>query len=188
ADRDGDGVGDACERLHIGDVVFNDGNGNRQQDVGELGIGRVAVNLLDASGTAIASTTTDTYGHYDFALPDPKPGDYTVELDASNFAPGGVLSEATATTPSPRQTLTVGVHDELSFDFGYNGPYRYGPGADGDGDGWPDAVDNCPNDANGTQADRDSDGIGDACDPLQIGDTVFNDVDRDGKQEAGELG
>ena len=37
---------------------------------------------------------------------------------------------------------------------------------DTDGDGIPDAADNCPLVANPTQADKDGDGIGDACDPL----------------------
>jgi Thrombospondin type 3 repeat len=37
---------------------------------------------------------------------------------------------------------------------------------DSDGDGVPDASDNCPLVANAGQADRDGDGIGDACDPL----------------------
>ncbi len=35
---------------------------------------------------------------------------------------------------------------------------------DADGDGVPDAVDNCPDTANADQADADGDGIGDACD------------------------
>ena len=38
------------------------------------------------------------------------------------------------------------------------------PAADSDGDGIPDANDNCPNDSNGDQADLDEDGVGDACD------------------------
>jgi Thrombospondin type 3 repeat len=37
---------------------------------------------------------------------------------------------------------------------------------DTDGDGIPDASDNCPTVGNPTQADKDGDGIGDACDPL----------------------
>src|SRR5204863_480446 len=109
ADRDNDGHGDACDPLHIGGCVWTDGNGDGRQDLGELGIGRVQVNLLDASGTIVATTTTDTGGGYDFALGDPQVGDYTVELDASNFEPGGMLSQATATVPSGRQlTKTVG--------------------------------------------------------------------------------
>lgn len=38
---------------------------------------------------------------------------------------------------------------------------------DSDGDGVPDAEDNCPNVANADQADADEDGIGDACDDEQ---------------------
>jgi lectin-like protein/thrombospondin type 3 repeat protein len=37
------------------------------------------------------------------------------------------------------------------------------PGADGDGDGVPNSIDNCANVANADQADRDGNGIGDAC-------------------------
>jgi hypothetical protein len=38
------------------------------------------------------------------------------------------------------------------------------PGPDSDGDGIPNACDNCPNVANPTQSDADDDGTGDACD------------------------
>ncbi len=38
--------------------------------------------------------------------------------------------------------------------------------ADADGDGVPDASDNCPAVANAVQADVDGDGLGDACDPV----------------------
>ncbi|HYF26288.1 MAG TPA: PxKF domain-containing protein [Baekduia sp.] len=38
------------------------------------------------------------------------------------------------------------------------------PPADNDGDGVPDATDNCPTTANADQADSDTDGTGDACD------------------------
>lgn len=42
---------------------------------------------------------------------------------------------------------------------------------DRDGDGVPDATDNCPTAANGDQADTDTDGKGDACDPTPYGTT-----------------
>jgi len=53
------------------------------------------------------------------------------------------------------------------------------PSGDSDGDGIPNAVDNCPAVANADQADEDSDALGDACDPCPpfAGNT---DTDGDG--------
>ena len=51
-------------------------------------------------------------------------------------------------------------------------------GTDGDGDGWPDACDNCPAISNPGQEDADGDGFGDACDGCS-GPGV-DDVDGDG--------
>jgi hypothetical protein len=50
--------------------------------------------------------------------------------------------------------------------------------ADGDGDGIGDLCDNCPAIPNATQANRDHDGLGDACDPCPT--DPLNDADRDG--------
>jgi len=43
---------------------------------------------------------------------------------------------------------------------------------DTDGDGVPDATDNCPNDANPNQEDADGDGVGDVCDPTPFPEPV----------------
>jgi hypothetical protein len=74
-------------------------------------------------------------------------------------------------------------------------PCRFGRGAisgtptadDGDGDGEPDATDNCPRVFNPSQADLDGDGAGDACDPCPLDADAATcappdptDLDRDG--------
>ena len=45
------------------------------------------------------------------------------------------------------------------------GGVSFAPGADLDGDGVPDVIDDCPNVTNPEQSDVDADGQGDACDP-----------------------
>jgi len=54
--------------------------------------------------------------------------------------------------------------------------YRVAPG-DRDGDGVPDAADNCPDTFNAEQADLDLDGDGDACDDDDDGDGLDDGVD-----------
>ena len=53
----------------IGDFVWNDLNGDGNQDISEPGISGVTVNLLASDGTTvITSTTTDANGKYSFSV------------------------------------------------------------------------------------------------------------------------
>ncbi|MBM4461658.1 MAG: hypothetical protein FJ011_28525, partial [Chloroflexi bacterium] len=61
----------------IGDLVWEDRNGNGIQDGGEPGIPNVTVNLRDVVGAIVATTTTNALGQYSFTAP---PGTYTVEF------------------------------------------------------------------------------------------------------------
>src|SRR5581483_3685066 len=51
----------------VGDRVWLDTNGNGIQDAGETGINGVTVQLLNSSGTVIATTTTAGDGNYTFS-------------------------------------------------------------------------------------------------------------------------
>ena len=59
------------------------------QDAFEPGLAGVAMNLLDADGTVIASVNTDQSGYYEFV--ELAGGTYFVEVAGGNFQDGGVL-------------------------------------------------------------------------------------------------
>jgi uncharacterized surface anchored protein len=64
---------------HLGDFVWEDSNGNGVQDSGEAGIAGVTLQLKDASGQVVATTTTDASGAYHF---DVNAGTYSVTVQA----------------------------------------------------------------------------------------------------------
>jgi streptogramin lyase len=73
-------------------AVFADGKGGQTpldgvQEPGEPGISSVPMQLLDSSGTIVATTTTDTNGNYQFTLPNT--GAYTV-VEGTPSPVGGV--------------------------------------------------------------------------------------------------
>ncbi|MEM7316160.1 MAG: SdrD B-like domain-containing protein, partial [Planctomycetota bacterium] len=66
----------------IGDLVWEDRNGNGLREPDEPGIDGVRVHLFDAGGVnLIHSTFTNNGGHYFFGFGD-VPGDYVVEVEA----------------------------------------------------------------------------------------------------------
>lgn len=60
----------------VGDYVWNDNDGDGQQDANETGVAGVLVTLYNSAGTAVASTVTDANGKYLFV--NVTPGSYTV--------------------------------------------------------------------------------------------------------------
>ena len=114
--------GDVCVPLRpflVGDTVFTDLNGNGSQDAGDNGIGGVVVNLLTDFGGFVASTTTLADGSYRFEV---DAGGYSVEIDPSNFTPGGVLAGRSSTTGGETLADTVVDDNVLTYDFGYTAP------------------------------------------------------------------
>ncbi|MHA4871270.1 SdrD B-like domain-containing protein [Duganella sp. PWIR1] len=63
----------------LGDTVWEDKNGNGVQDTGETGIAGVTVQLKNASGQVVQTTTTAADGKYSFTA---DPGSYTVSVSA----------------------------------------------------------------------------------------------------------
>jgi hypothetical protein len=89
-------------------TVFDDANGNGEQDAGEPGIPGVRVNLRNGiSGTI----TTDPNGDYSFSLS--WSGHYTVTATT----PAGY----TSTTPEEIVALLTGPGQQVQVDFGYRG-------------------------------------------------------------------
>jgi serine-aspartate repeat-containing protein C/D/E len=66
-------------QAHLGDFVWEDSNGNGVQESGEAGIAGVVVQLKDAEGHVVASTSTDANGQYHF---DVNAGTYSVTVQA----------------------------------------------------------------------------------------------------------
>lgn len=103
----------------IGDMVWNDADGNGIQDAGEAGLAGVTVRLEDSDGNIVATTTTDANGNYLFT--GLKAGDYTVVIDETTLPDGfeatydldgiGTLHEASV-------TLLKGQKND-DVDFGY---------------------------------------------------------------------
>ena len=87
----------------ISGEVFADQNSNGILQKGEGGLSGVVVNLLDSTGTVVATTKTDGQGNYTFK--DPGLGTFTVQV----IAPQGT----NITTPTHTVTLTkaMAVHD-----------------------------------------------------------------------------
>lgn len=104
----------------IGDLVFNDLNGNGTQDPGETGIAGATVTLRDSAGTVLGTLVTDANGNYQFTNVPPG-NNYTVTVTP----PAGFSN----TTPLVQTIATLNPGQDVpTADFGF----RQLPGTIGD--------------------------------------------------------
>jgi len=131
--------------MEIGNYVWLDLDGDGVQDPGELPLAGVTVQLLNAAGQVIATTTTDEFGNYYFDSTDGvSPNkDYTIKFDVLTtttqlplgFAPEDLVetlpdvSVTTDTTDSDINGTVINIHtgpagtNDHSFDAGFTLPF-----------------------------------------------------------------
>lgn len=102
-----------------GDRVWLDANRNGVQDSDEAGISGVTVKLLDASGAALATKTTDSNGLYLFD--QLVAGDYSVVVTPPASLTQTYDLDGLSTAHKASFTLAAG-EAKLDVDFGYGAP------------------------------------------------------------------
>jgi hypothetical protein len=176
----------AAGNLTLGDLVWNDANGNGTFDTGETGINGVTVELLDSTGAVVGTTTTANGGKYTFA--NRTAGDYRVRLAATNFSAGGPLANFTASgtaTADPDDNVNNNTDGTVSGTLGSGGVIQSGlvtlaAGAEPTTDGDTDANTNLtvdfavkPTATTGT---------------VSLGGQVWTDTNNNGRIDTGESG
>jgi protocatechuate 3,4-dioxygenase beta subunit len=109
----------------IGDFVWDDKDADGIQDSDEVGIAGVTVNLLDATGAVVDTTSTDPTGYYLFS--DLMPGRYAVQFVAPTgyfVSPQDQGADDAADSDADRTTATTAFtelsegEEDLTWDCG----------------------------------------------------------------------
>jgi hypothetical protein len=185
----------ATRCLSLGNLVWEDANNNGLNDNGEVGVGGVPVRLYKAKldindeptntpdGAAIKTTTTSlvaaTLGKYLFT--DLIPGSYIVEIDAPTGYKSSTGTNGSLTGPFEPATMandTINNNDDGTKFTGQTIRTTFV------------TIDNFTGPVTDEDKDRNTNltvdfGIFNAS---SIGDFVWSDTDKDGVQDAGELG
>jgi hypothetical protein len=156
--------------INIGNFVWDDLDQDGRQDVGEPGLAGVTVQLWNtAKTTLIAQTTTNSNGNY--TLVAPLPGDYRVRVVLPNLGDNFTLKD-----------------NAVAGDLADSDINPFGPNL-----GFTDAFTLASNVISITSLDAGIVLFRTATPtrtptPIHIGNFVWNDLDLDGRQDAGEPG
>ena len=104
----------------IGDRVWNDTNGDGVQDAGEPGMSNMTVDLMDANGQVIGTTSTNSEGLYTFT--GLRMGTYRVALPPTTTTSGIYSDYRYTTSPTPSGDVTPSNRINLTFDIGLTPP------------------------------------------------------------------
>ena len=143
---------------------------------------RIDIGVANSHGTAHNTSALQTptnftgiYSQWEDAWCDPASGQFTTSISSDLAAAGGGDTYRVWNLGSPDEYPTLNcfgdrltpAQQQLAMqNLILNAP-------DGDGDGSPDPIDNCPGIANPSQADVDDDFLGDACDDDDGDGTTF---------------
>jgi len=86
------------EYVSLGSTLFYDNDNDGMQGTGETGIANIVVELLDATGTVVMTTTTDVNG--DYLFDELMPSDYQVRVPT---APADAPTSSTLTDMADNQ-------------------------------------------------------------------------------------
>ncbi|MFK8017462.1 MAG: thrombospondin type 3 repeat-containing protein [Gammaproteobacteria bacterium] len=131
-----------------------------------------ATGFIDA-----ADSSGGVHTHIDFAVERPGGGDPSTGAYLVEFSLFGLAADQTTqiyTDSAPVQVAFNLDLPEAQFDASLAALVN---GADADGDGVGDALDNCTEVANPTQRDSDGDGFGNVCDTDLNNDNITNVID-----------
>ena len=146
----------------LGDFVWWDQNHNGLQDAGEPGLAGVTLHIYDASGALIGTTKTDASGLYRFDRLRPATP-YSVCIDAADSAAGGPLAGFELTIPNAGSDDAIDSDGQL-----HNGTPCIIPATTGPASSFVPTYD-----------------FG-FWKPGALGDYVWNDLNHNGIQDAGE--
>ncbi|MEL6891989.1 MAG: SdrD B-like domain-containing protein, partial [Actinomycetota bacterium] len=167
----------------IGSLLWQEVDDDGIAETGETPLAGITVELLDASGSVIATTTTDADGEYRFD--DLVAGDYRVRVpDQTGTA--GLVSAGT-----PNADANDDTDNDNNAVPGTSG-FTSGVvtlGADAEPTGEAGGIDGDSDENASTPDNRSNQSIDFGFVPAaSIGDVVFEDLNRNGQQDPGEVG